>query len=299
MKEKAYIDHLFADYENTPEIQDFKEEVTANFKDRIKELLLHGHTAEEAFQMAAAELGDITLIADLAAKKKRTQTIGEIYMNAKVPLSKKNAIGFTFATAMMLIGSALAISSFISTSNIYTCILSVFSIALSIGLYTHFGLSRETNTHYAMSSKRAAAYGASCASLCLGIGFILVSLLLSMQATLGSALLFNATLIILGICGFVFLGATQQQRCKPWFVAMMDSEIQNHSYSYSGAYTSDIVDPVRAARFGVASGGLWTLALVLFITLGIFIGWEYAWLCLLFALPIQVFMIIPIFKHKK
>jgi hypothetical protein len=63
-------------------------------------------------------------------------------------------------------------------------------------------------------------------------------------------------------------------------------------------FHNEWVDPVRAARFGVMSGGLWLLAAALFITLGVFAGWNVSWLPPLFALPTQVFMAAYVFKRN-
>ena len=59
-----------------------------------------------------------------------------------------------------------------------------------------------------------------------------------------------------------------------------------------------MVDPAKAARFGVASGGLWILAFAVFMTLHFAAGWHYAWLAFPFALAAQVFMVATIFEKK-
>ena len=50
MKEKVYVDRLFADYENTPELSDFKEEITVNLTERIRSLASKGFDEEQAFK---------------------------------------------------------------------------------------------------------------------------------------------------------------------------------------------------------------------------------------------------------
>ena len=54
MREQVYVGRLFADYEDTPEIKDFKEEITANLTERVKELVSKGLDDESAFEKAAA-----------------------------------------------------------------------------------------------------------------------------------------------------------------------------------------------------------------------------------------------------
>ncbi|MCL1882576.1 MAG: permease prefix domain 1-containing protein [Defluviitaleaceae bacterium] len=75
MKENVYVERLFADYENTPEIIDFKEEISANLAANIRGLISKGLSEEQAFDKATAELGDITDIADSVGKKKRNEAI--------------------------------------------------------------------------------------------------------------------------------------------------------------------------------------------------------------------------------
>jgi hypothetical protein len=71
---------------------------------------------------------------------------------------------------------------------------------------------------------------------------------------------------------------------------MVEHEIEN-----SMRFHIDMVDPVRAARFGVASGGLWILAIAVFLTCGFTVSWQYSWLVFPFTLAIQVFMTATIF----
>jgi hypothetical protein len=60
----------------------------------------------------------------------------------------------------------------------------------------------------------------------------------------------------------------------------------------------EMVDPVKAAKFGVASAGLWILAVAIFVTLGFLVSWQYSWLVFLFACAFQVFMTTGIFEKK-
>ena len=53
MREKVYVDRLFADYEDSAEVRDFKEEITANLMERVKANLLAGLGEEKAFAKAA------------------------------------------------------------------------------------------------------------------------------------------------------------------------------------------------------------------------------------------------------
>jgi len=293
MREIVYVDRLFADYEDTPEIRDFKEEIVGNLNERIKELVINGLSEEKAFDKAAAELGDITAIADDVGKKKRNETIGQMYMGAKVPLTKKAAAGFTVASGLLLLCIGLALFNFFSeTRNVWVYNLSASLLPVACGLYAYFGLTRETASHYPMKNGRALAYGIVCLIGFLGVGLAGVSFLFNgfeMSAALGVKI----ALILPAICALIFLLATETKRQKPWLKAMIEQEIENSIKSHMS-----IVDPVRAAKFGVASGGLWILSIAVFMTLGSVIGWQYSWLVFLFALAIQVFMAGAIFKSS-
>ena len=294
MKEKVYVDRLFADYEDTLEIRDFKEEIAGNLKERIKELLTKGISEEKAFDQATAELGDITAIADEVGKKKRNEAISQMYMKAKVPLTKKTAAGLTVASGLFLLSVGLVLITFfgkMSDAWLYYTSAVVLSVACS--LYVYFGLTQETAAHYPMVSRRALAYGFVCLIGFLGAGLAVVSFLFN-GVEMSAALGIKMALILPAICALIFLLTTETKRHKPWLKAMVEREIEN-----SMRYHMDMVDPVKAARFGVASGGLWILAIAVFITLGFVISWQYSWLVFLFTLAIQVFMTATIFGKEK
>jgi MFS family permease len=293
MKEKVYVERLFADYEDSPEIRDFKEEIVANFAERVKELVSTGLDEEKAFEKAAAELGDITAIADEVGKKKRNEAIGQMYIGAKMSVSKRTAIGLALATGLLLLAVGTALLAFFGTSeSAAPYYLAAFLLASALGTYTFFGLTWESATHYAMKNGRALAYGFACLLGFLGAGLAVVSFLLdgfAMSAALG----LKMALLLPAICALVFLGLTESDRQKPWLRAIVEREreesLQNHA---------EIVNPVKAAKFGVTSVALWILAVGVFLTIGFAIGWQYAWLAFVFALALQMFMVTTIFEKK-
>jgi len=296
MKEEVYVDRLFADYENTPEICDFKEEIAANLKERIKELVSNGIDEEKAFERATAELGDITAIADDVGKKKRNEAIGQMYMGAKVPLTKKTAAGLTVASGLLLLSVGMMLITFFGNreSSLISYISAVL-LALACGLYTYFGLTQETTAHYPMKKGRAAAYGIVCFLGVLGAGLAVVSFFLN-GWEMSKSLMLKIALLLPAICGLIFLLATESKRQKPWLKAMVESYVADFPASFYKH--QDLVDPIKAAKFGVRSGGLWVLAIAVFITLGIIIGWQFSWIVFLFAAAIQVFMVSAIFVKK-
>ena len=292
MKEKVYIDRLFADCEDTSELRDFKEEIAANLKERIKELILKGFGENEAFDKAAAELGDITAIADDVGKKRRNEAIGQMYMGAKVPVTKRTAAGMTAASGLFLLAVGIMLLIFFGNKDAALSYISTASLAIACGLYTYFGLTQETAAHYPMKNGRAAAYGIVCLMGVLGAGLAVVSFVFNGWGMSG-ALIVKIALMLPAICGLIFLLATESKRQKPWLKAMIEREVKN-----SMRFHSDMVNPVKAAKFGAASGGLWLLAIAVFITLGFVTGWQYSWIVFLFTVAIQVFMVVTIFEKK-
>ena len=297
MREKIYVDRLFADYEDSPEIADFKEEIAANLSERVRDITATGLDEENAFEKAAAELGDITAIADEVGKKNRNAAIAQMYMKARVPVTKKTAAGLAAASGLLLISAGIVLVAFFGeTSGTGFYYTSAALLSAACGLYTYFGLTRETASNYAMKRGRALAYGAACLAGVLGVGLATVSFLFA-GVELFASVAIKAVFIIPAICVLIFLLVTQPKRQKPWLKAMIERDIENYMQSCPDQVS--MVNPVKAARFGVASGGLWLLAIAVFVTLGFIIPWQYAALTFLFALPVQVFMVMAIFEKKQ
>ena len=294
MKEKVYVDRLFADYEDSNEIVDFKEEITANLTAHIRNLVSKGLNEEEAFEKATAELGDITAIADEIGKKKRNEAIGQMYINARVPVTKRTAAGMTAASALILIAVGIALITFLSSvSGTALYVISAVLIPLACGLYTYFGLTQETTAHYAVKNKRAVAYGIVSFAVFLGAALATVAFFPA-ELSLVVAGCIKAVFVIPAVCVLIFLLITEPKRQKPWLKAMVEREVGN-----SMMFAKNMVDPAKAARFGVLSGGVCLLSAAVFLTLHFALGLPHAWLVFLFMLAIQSFMTSMIFEKKK
>lgn len=289
MREKVYVDRLFAEYEDSQEIKDFKEEVVANLRDRVQDFLKEGMSAELAFEQATAELGDITQIADHIGKARRNEAIGDMYLTG-VKVNKTHAAGYAVGVLMLLIGLLGLLSYALGyTANIGNYTLITVLLVISVGALTFLGLTQETRANYPMPAKRATAYGIIAAGLTLGVllAYLLYSLNNELLTVIG---VFLACIVpFSGILLYMIL--TEKKRHKPWVSNQINRE-QNLHMAYSFA------DPVRATRFGVASGALWTLAFAILVTVGIYLGWKHAWLVFLFAVPIQLLMLMGIFTDK-
>jgi len=297
MREKVYVDRLFADYEDTPAIRDFKEEIVGNLKERVKELTAQGLDDERAFEKATAELGDITAIADEIGKKKRKEAIGQLYMDKKAPLTKKAAAGFAVGTALFLFGACISLivifSDFFEVEPYYY--IAVVLVSAAVGIFAYFGLTYESATEYAMVKGRALAYSVLTVVGVMGSG--LVSTIIFDWIEITPVVIIGIALIVPAISAAVFLGSTEADRRKPW--ARDIEDLFEVEFETAFSCEGDIVNPAKAARFGIASGGLWVLTLALFLTLFFVVGWQYAWLVFIFAVPIQVFMVATIFDIEK
>jgi hypothetical protein len=297
MKEKVYVDRLFAGYEDTPEIRDFKEEIAGNLKERVRELMTKGFSEEEAFEKATAELGDITAIADDLGKIRRNEAICQMYIGANVPLTKRTAIGFTVATGLLLLSIGLDMMVFFGDGidGIYYYVAAVL-FADAIGMFAFFGLTQETATEYPMKDRRALAYSVAIAGVVFGFCVGCVMFFFG-DYDIPTVLGIEGAFLIPSVCGLVFLGSTESDRTKPWAKTMMEEKYRKE-WQFGKQFENDMVDPVRAARFGVASGGLWMTAIILCIILYFVMDWQYSWVVILLALPIQVFMAATIFGRS-
>jgi len=217
-----------------------------------------------------------------------------MYINAKVPITKKTAAGMTVASALLLLAIALALIAYFSeTASAVLYYISAASLSLACGTYIYFGLTQESAAHYAMKTGRAIAYGIICLVGFLGASLAVATYLFD-GFEMSSALIIKAVFILPAICALIFMLATEPKRQKPWLRALTEQGAEK-----AERFFHDTVDPAKAARFGVTSGGLWLLAIAIFAALGFLIGWQYAWIVFLFALAVQVFMVTMIFEKKK
>jgi len=290
MREKVYVDRLFADYEDSPEIRDFKEEIAANLKERVNGLTSEGIPEEKAFDKAAGELGDITAIADEVAKKKRNETIGQMYMHTKIPFARATAAGLAAASGLVMLAVSLVLIAFFGEADrLPLFYFAVVFFSAACGMYTFFGLRQETAAHYAMGAGRAAAYAFVCLIAVIGAGIGVVAYLFT-DARLLTVFIIKAVFVLPAVSALVFLLTTERDRHKPWVKAYYEYGITSRQYMPSG---------VSEERFGVLSGGMWVFTVAVFATLRLAAGWRHSWVVFLFAAAIQIFMTTMIFSKKK
>lgn len=291
MNVREYVDDLFAQYQDSDDMADFKEEVCGNLQARMDYLEKKGLTQEEAFQKAAAELGDISEIADQISNEKRKEVIGTMYMKTRSYMDKWHVIGYTAAGGLLGLGIILALLAYFSSYNPTALAgsLLVFFIAPVCG-FVFLGLTQETATNYPMHWLWALFYTAAVGVILFGLivfAIVFLSADREINAALGSLIPF----VLPGAVVLCFLLLTEKSRHKPWVV--------EQETLWAERTKEQFADPHTATRFGLYTGALWILAIALFITLGFIIGFRYSWLVFLFVIALQLLIQALMIPRKK
>lgn len=276
MKAQVYVDRLFQDYEDTQELRDFKEEITVNLQERIKELQGKGLSEDEAFRQAVDELGDITEIAEEISKQKRKEVIGQMYIHTRVPMSKFHAIGYVACGGAILFGLLAALTVKASTGDLYTAIASLlpFTAIPAAGL-VFLRLTQETSHRLPMDWKRAAFYALASGLIIFGLitaCMLYVMDIKTLEVVYGTLI----TFVVPGVCVLAFLMLTEKERRKPW--------VLEEERIWTEYYEQKYGEPRRMEQRGLLSGALWIVTVAVFLILGLTIGFKYAWIVFLFAL---------------
>lgn len=290
MKIQVYIDRLFDGYENTPKIQDFKEEIAINLQERVAALEEKGLSPDEAFQKGVAELGDITGVAEQISKQKRNEVIGKMYFGSKPPISKAHAFGYVVAGGAIILSFLMSIITYISTgeisSEITTHLLTFFSLPIAVLVF--LGLTQETTRNFPMVWTRALLYAIAIAFIFLGIGAsarLYFTTGKEIQVILNSFLAFT----IPGVLLLAYLLLTEKNRQKPWVLKEEEMMTKFYMQKYQ--------NPADLGRRTALSGALWTFATAIFVVLGFIIGFQYSWVVYLFAIAAEIF--IEFLVHPK
>ena len=268
---RDYIESLLASHKDNMAMADFKEELCGNLSERIKHLQEKGMTENGAFDKAVQELGDITEIADQLSEEKRKEVISTMYMN-KSYLGRKHLIGYLAAAGLLafgIIAAVLAGSSSGAIAGIGTMV--PFGVTPAF-MFTFLLLTQETAYSFPMPWKRALIYALSVAVIVFGfVAFAIVTVHSGVFRAV-------ATLIPFVLPGSIVLTGlilSQKSRSKPW--------VAEQKAQWTEKYGTN-----TGSRYGFYSAALWICALALFITLGIGVGFTYAWLVFLFALAVQL-----------
>ncbi|HHT26908.1 MAG TPA: hypothetical protein GXZ82_06650 [Firmicutes bacterium] len=275
VKAEVYVDRLFEGYEPTPELLDFKEEITVNLIERIKELQNKGLDPEVAFEKAVAELGDITKIADQISRNKRNEVISKMYFRSKPELDKAHVIGYIASAGVLLFGIVASLIIFYSQGDAFAGVAALLPFLVpSGGAFVFLRLTQETGSRMPMRWQRALLYGISTSSIIFGIN---TSVMLYFSEQRDFAAVFGTLIpfVIPGLCLIAYLFLTEKSLRKPWVEEGINRWMERH--------TDEMADPRHMEQRRLLSGALWLLAIALFVTLGFIVGFQYSWVTFLFA----------------
>jgi hypothetical protein len=297
---QKYVDGLFSNYEETPALSDFKEELRGNLDERIKNLVKKGMSEQEAFRKSASELGDISALAEEISLKKKQEVYEDMYMGTRKYMTPKRTAAFVLGGAAICFGLISAAITWFDIGRETDALGSamVFCVA-GAALLTFMGLTQETAAMRPMSWKRAIFYAASVGVFLFGV-FIVPMTYFNFAATgagipeiaardanmprVDFAFMTSiATLIPFALPSaalFVFLALTEKDRRKPWIVELAKESAKREMEYFS--------NPVQATRFGLVCGAIWITAIASFVILTVRVGILYSWLALAGAIVLQL-----------
>jgi len=178
MNAKEFVNSLFEGYEETAALADFKEELLGNLNAKVENLTRKGMDGETAFAKAAAELGDVSALADELSMKKRTEVFEEVYMGIRKYMATSRVVAYVIFGILALLGPTVGAIAFLATRGagmnpalpmtaMFGSIMP-FLVAAAAGL-TFLAATQETASLQPLSNKRAAWYTAAAALIALGI----------------------------------------------------------------------------------------------------------------------------------
>jgi hypothetical protein len=305
---KEYVDSLFQGYEQTKALADFKEELLSNLNAKIDSMVKKGLDQQAAFDKAAAELGDVSALADELSLKKRQEVFQEVYMDIRQYMKPARVAGYVAFGATFLFGIIVALIiwfsmgewidmafPFLAYFDKLTGVFGSFMLfaVIAIAGFTFLGLTQETAAVYPMKKKRAIWYTIAAALISFGITTMPITYFATVFCDSSSGIMLAIAVLIPfvlpggGILAFLIL--TEQSRLKPWMQERISEEIKQSQAMFS--------DPATATRFGLFSGAIWVFALALFILLGFLASFRVSWLVFVFATALQLVVQGCMFKR--
>ena len=301
MKLRAHVDALFADYDDTASMRDFKEELYGNLTDRMDALRKQGLSDEEALRKALTELGDVSVVAEELSMKKKQDVYSDMYMGTRKYLTPGRTVLFILGGLVVCFGAmSAAITWFATELQVASLASGMIFIAAGGSFLTFMGLTKETATNHPMSWKRAIFYALSVLLFLMGI-FTVPLVFFAASGTdpselaahgwnfsqkslgLSSAIATCIPFLLPGIALFVFLVLTEKDRHKPWVTALREQAAKQERDWFASEKA--------AARFGILSGVIWITAIALFVLLTILFGFKFSWLALVAALVGQMLLL--------
>jgi hypothetical protein len=297
MKTNDYVQSLFKDYEETPELKDFMEEIQSNLEDRIASLVKKGLSENEAFTKAAAELGDIGVLAGQMSLKRRQEVYQDAYLGIRRYMKAPRVVAYVFFGAVLAFGFATAALAYFSTNGGIATVLPqpdhpdsaglvpLFGVlmpftTLGIAGFVFLGLTQESSALYPMGKKRALWYSLAAALITFTLTMMPLTYFVTPKdiSPLGAI----SMLIPFGLPGaglFAFLVLTERSRFKPWMKDRVMETLEKEREMMSGP---------AVTRFGLFSGAIWIGAIACFLLFGFLAGFRYSWTAFVFAVALQL-----------
>jgi hypothetical protein len=183
METKEFVHNLFAEYEETAALRDFKEELLSNLDARITSLSAKGLDPQAAFEKATGELGDISTLADQISLRKKQEIIQDAYMGIRTYLKPGRVAMYVIAGAWAVFGIIIAMvvcftgeeqsaleAFWEPNKNIVGALGTLLAfIPPAIAAFTFLGITQETAWRYPLSKKRSAWYALAAAILSFGL----------------------------------------------------------------------------------------------------------------------------------
>jgi hypothetical protein len=293
MDTKTFVDRLFSEYEETPELGDFKEELLSNLEDRIASLSAKGMEKEAAFAKASGELGDISALADQISLRKKQEILQDAYMGVRKYLKPGRVAFYVAAGAWVILGGVIALAVYFSGEN--QSALEAFwepnkNLVASLGCllafippaaaaFTFLGLTQETASRYPRPAKRGIWYALGAAALAFG-AILFPTTYFAADRGIMEAIASLIPFFIPGLALLIFLVLTEKDHLKPWARSEKDAR------------------DAAADRFGMVSGAIWIFAAGFFIVLGLLVGFRFSWPVFVFAAAVQLAARSMMMKNK-
>lgn len=218
MDTKKYIDSLLSDYQETLELEEFKEEIKSFLDDRIKALIKSGLDEKSAFEKATNELSDMSTVADEVSRKKRQEILAEMYLKTRHYMSVWRVVFYMLCGTVLGFGVIVALISGFYSGDINEALglLLVFGIIPILGFLFH-ELTQETAVHEAMGWKRALPYVLTAGVFLFGV-IVFTMTYFEESGGLANAIATLIPFILPSLAFGAFLVLTEKDRSKPWVI---------------------------------------------------------------------------------
>ena len=267
------LDEAFVGVVMTPEMQDLKEEIRDNLLFRVAELEASGVEPSDAARRAVAELGDIRALVDGGADAPAPVHVSR---RRRPPCATGCGRSRPSWCAPCCCRSCRPLRSCCSCSGSSTCCRSAPGCwsgsrpcsGSRSGSSRRMRCAQETSSSHPLPTGRAVAFGASTGVLLAGLAFTAV------------------VIVRLDLAWIILLGAAHGGRDRRAELARRQAD--EAARAFAGEQRRAMrtgnrfeEDPASAARFGIYTAAIWTVAFVVAVILGFTVGWLWALVALI------------------